>query len=235
VNSFHCFGSSLFGIWSGEDTEVTLYGATPPFTAPEYDFQNKGRLPLRLLSPFDIYVFGLLVWRIALGGKTPLGILTSEQGNSEICWLQDLKRSPDDQFLQQALKTLSSVPVLNDRLFYERILKSTLRFKGEDRASTIKKMLDLLDSEEDKSLPIITRCLQNLQRSPDDQSLQQALYTLSSIPEIGRRFCERILHSALRLKVEDRASEIKKALDLLDSGKVRVDEPLPIIAMHYPR
>ena len=68
------FGSSLFGIWSGEDTEVTLYGATPPFTAPEYDFQNKGRLSLRLLSPFDIYVFGLLVWRIALGGKTPLGI-----------------------------------------------------------------------------------------------------------------------------------------------------------------
>lgn len=149
------FGSSLFGIWSGEDTEVTLYGATPPFTAPEYDFQNKGRLPLRLLSPFDIYVFGLLVWRIALGGKTPLGILTSEQGNDEIRLLQDLKRSPNDQFLQQALNTLSSVSLLSDRLFYERILKSTLRFKVEDRASTIKKMLDLLDSGEDRSQPII--------------------------------------------------------------------------------
>ena len=149
------FGSSLFGIWSSEDKEVTLYGATPPFTAPEYDFQNKGRLPLHLLSPFDIYVFGLLVWRIALGGKTPLGILTFEEGNDEIRWLQDLKRSPDDQFLQQALSTLSSVPIPSDRLFYERILKSTLRFKVEDRASTIKKMLDLLDSGEDKSLPII--------------------------------------------------------------------------------
>ena len=149
------FGSSLFGIWSGSGEEVTLYGATPPFTAPEYDFQNKGRLPLRLLSPFDIYVFGLLVWRIALGGNTPLGILTSDHGNNEIRWLQDLKRSPNDQFLQQALKTLSSVPVPSDQLFYERILKSTLRFKVEDRASTIKKMLDLLDSGENESLPII--------------------------------------------------------------------------------
>ena len=144
------FGSSLFGIWSGSGEEATLYGATPPFTAPEYDFQNKGRLPLRLLSPFDIYVFGLLVWRIALGGKTPLGILTLEQGDNEIRWLQNLKRSPNDQFLQQALNTLSSVPVLNDRLFYERILKSTLRFEVEDSASTIKNMPDLLDSGEDE-------------------------------------------------------------------------------------
>ena len=156
VGGVECPGIFRTGpLGSGEDTEVTLYGATPPFTAPEYDFQNKGRLPLRLLSPFDIYVFGLLVWRIALGGKTPLGILTSEQGNDELRWLHDLKRSPNDQFLQQASNTLSFVSILSDRLFYERILKSTLRIKVEDRASTIKKMLDLLDSGEDKSQPII--------------------------------------------------------------------------------
>ena len=147
------FGSSHFGLWDRSGEEVTLYGATPPFTAPEYDFRNKGRLPLPLLSPFDIYVFGLLVWRIALGGKTPLGILTSEHGD-EIRWLQNLKHSPDDHFLQLASETLSFVPK-NDRLFYERILKSTIRLKVEDRASTIKKMLDILDSGEDEYLPII--------------------------------------------------------------------------------
>jgi len=152
------FGSSHFGIWNLCGEDVTLYGATPPFTAPEYDFRNQGRLPLCLLSPFDIYVFGMLVWRIALGAKTPLGIsqLSNERlhGDSEIRWLQDLKRFPDDRFLQLATKTLSSVPI-NDRLFYERILKSTLRFKVEDRTSTIKKMLHLLDGGEDESLPII--------------------------------------------------------------------------------
>ena len=230
------FGSSLFGIWSGEDTEVTLYGATPPFTAPEYDFKNKGRLHLRLLSPFDIYVFGLLVWRIALGGKTPLGVLTSEQGSNEIRWLQDLKRSPDDQFLQRALNTLSFIPILNDRLFYERILKSTLRFKVEERASTIKQMLHLLDSKE-KSLPMIACWLQDLERSqaPDDEFEQQALNTFSSFSENARSYCERILYSILNLKKEDRASAIKKNLDLLDSGKVQVDDSLPIIAVDYPR
>jgi serine/threonine protein kinase len=154
------FGSSHFDIWNLYGEDVTLYGATPPFTAPEYDFRNQGRLPLCLLSPFDIYVFGMLVWRIALGGKTPLGILTSElsnehfHGDSEIRWLQDLKHFPDDRFLQLATKTLSTVPI-KGRLFYERILKSTLRFKVEDRASTIKKMLHLLDGGEDESLPII--------------------------------------------------------------------------------
>ena len=165
----------------------------------------------------------------------PLGpqcILTPEQGYNEIRWLQDLKRSPDDQFLQQALKTLSSV---NDRLFYERILKSTIRFKVEDRASTIKKMLDLLDSREDESLSFLTRWLQDLQRSPEDQFIQQALDTLSSVPEICRPFCERILYSTLQLKLENRSSSIKKTLDLLESGEVRVDEPLPIIAVDYPR
>jgi len=68
----------------------------------------------------------MLVWRIALGAKTPLGIseLSNERlhGDSEIRWLQDLKRFPDDRFLQLATNTLSSAPI-NGRLFYERILK----------------------------------------------------------------------------------------------------------------
>src|SRR5882762_10780213 len=91
------FGSSHFDIWTADGKYVTLCGATPPFTAPEYDFKNQGHLPSHLLSRFDIYVFGMLVWRIALGGKAPLGILISELNNEgEIRKLQSFKRLPND-------------------------------------------------------------------------------------------------------------------------------------------
>jgi len=147
------FGSSHFDIWTASGKDVTLYGATPPFTAPEYNFQ--GCLPSYLLSRLDIYVFGMLVWRIGLGGNVPLGILASELSNEgEICELQNLKRFSDDRFLQLATKSLSSIPV-EDRSFYEKIFDSTLRFRPEDRARTVKEMHCLFDDGEEGSSAII--------------------------------------------------------------------------------
>jgi serine/threonine protein kinase len=147
------FGSSHFDIWTASGKDVTLYGATPPFTAPEYNFQ--GCLPSYLLSRLDIYVFGMLVWRIGLGGNVPLGILASELSKEgEIRELQNLKRFSDDQFLQLATKSISSIPV-EDQSFYEKIFDSTLRFRPEDRARTVKEMHCLFDDEEEGSSAII--------------------------------------------------------------------------------
>ena len=145
------FGSAHFDIWTPKEghEHVALYGATPPFTAPEYDFQNQGRIPCTLLSRLDIYVFGLVAWRIALGGKVPLGVLGAPSpflhGKDEIRWQQTLKRFPDDRFLHLATETLSPVVPAQDREFYTRIFDSTLRSNAMDRARTIKEMPCLVD------------------------------------------------------------------------------------------
>jgi hypothetical protein len=80
---------------------------------------------LPLLSP---YVFGLLVWRIAPATTRFVGCKISNTLPMISFYTRPFHPSP------------------------QRILKSTLRFKVEDMAPTIKKMLDLLDSG-DESLP----------------------------------------------------------------------------------
>jgi hypothetical protein len=70
----------------------------------------------------------------------------------------------------------------------QRILKSTLRFKVEDRAPTIKKMPDLLDNGEDESLPIIAV---NYPRKKQSCFTVSVLTTVTSAEAAQNSFCSR--------------------------------------------